>query len=93
MLLTLILLTADSGMARANALKNMLVGATSIAAAVTFAVLTKVNWEAAAPLAAGMLAGSAVGPRIARRMPPGLLRWLVALMGLGFAVRLWVADG
>jgi uncharacterized membrane protein YfcA len=38
-----------------------------------------------------MLAGSTLGPRVARRMPPGLLRWLVALMGLGFAIRLWVS--
>jgi uncharacterized membrane protein YfcA len=93
MLLSLMLLAVDSQLARANALKNMLVGASSIAAAVTFAVLTKVNWAVVAPLAAGMLAGSAIGPRIARRMPPALLRWLVALGGLGFAVRLWVTGG
>jgi uncharacterized protein len=93
MLLALILVTADSAMARANALKNMLVGASSIVSAVIFAVLTNVDWKVAAPLSAGMLAGSAVGPRIARRIPPGLLRWLVALSGLGFAVRLWVAGG
>ena len=67
----------------------MLVGAASIAAAVTFAVLAKVDWAVVAPLAAGLLSGSVLGPRVARRMPPGLLRWLVALMGLGFAVRLW----
>lgn len=93
MLLSLILVTVDSHLARANAVKNMLVGASSIAAAVIFAVLAKVNWAVVAPLAIGMLTGSAIGPRIARRVPPGLLRWLVALTGLGFAVRLWVAGG
>jgi hypothetical protein len=93
MLLSLMLLAVDSQLARANALKNMLVGASSIAAAVTFAVLAKVNWAVVAPLAVGMLAGSAIGPRIARRMPPALLRWLVALTGFGFAVRLWVTGG
>jgi hypothetical protein len=93
LLLSLMLLTVDSHLARANALKNMLVGASSIAAAVTFAVLAKVDWTVVAPLAAGMLAGSAIGPRIARRMPPGLLRWLVALTGLGFAARLWLTAG
>jgi hypothetical protein len=90
LLLSLLLLTVDSQLTGANALKNMLVGAASIAAAVTFAVLAKVDWAVVAPLAAGLLAGSALGPRLARRMPPGLLRWLVALMGLGFAVRLWL---
>ena len=88
--LSLLLLTADSQLTRANALKNMLVGAASIASAVTFAILAKVDWTVVAPLAAGMLAGSALGPRVARRIPPGLLRWLVALMGLGFALHLWL---
>jgi uncharacterized membrane protein YfcA len=89
--LSLLLLTADSQLTRANALKNMLVGAASIASAVTFVILARVDWAVVAPLAAGMLAGSTLGPRVARRMPPGLLRWLVALMGLGFAIRLWVS--
>jgi uncharacterized protein len=93
MLLALMLLTTDSAMARANALKNMLLGAASIASAVIFAVLARVDWAAAAPLAAGMLAGSAIGPRIARRMPHRLLRWLVALTGLGLALRLWISGG
>jgi uncharacterized membrane protein YfcA len=85
--------TTDSEMARANALKNMLIGAASIASALIFGVLAKVDWEVVAPLATGMLAGSAIGPRVARRIPPRLLRWLVALGGLGFAVRLWISGG
>jgi hypothetical protein len=93
MLLALMLATADPVMTRANALKNMLLGAASIASAVIFAVLAKVDWAVVAPLAAGMLAGSAIGPRIARRVPPGLLRWLVALTGLGLAARLWISGG
>lgn len=93
MLLALMLLTADPRIARANALKNMLLGGASIASAVMLAVVATVNWEATAPLAAGMLAGSAVGPLVARRMPPGLLRWLVAVTGLGLAVWLWVSGG
>jgi uncharacterized protein len=92
LLLSLLLLTVDAQLTRANALKNMLVGAASIAAAVTFAVLAKVDWTVVAPLGTGLLAGSALGPKLARRMPPGLLRWLVALMGLGFAARLWITG-
>ena len=61
-------------------------------AAITFILLGPVDWAAVAPLAAGMLAGSVVGPLITRRMPPGLLRWLVALTGLGVAVRLWAVP-
>lgn len=90
--LSLMLITVDAQLTRANALKNMLVGASSVAAAVTFVALANIDWAVVAPLAAGLLAGSALGPRLARRMPPGLLRLLVALMGLGFAARLWITG-
>lgn len=93
MLLALMLLTAEPEMARANALKNMLVGAASVASAVTFTLLGRVDWAAVAPLAAGMLAGSIAGPAVARHLPPGLLRWLAALTGLVLALRLWITGG
>jgi uncharacterized membrane protein YfcA len=89
MLLALLLLTADQNMARANALKNMLLGPASVIAAATFILLGPVYWAAAAPLAAGKLAGSATGPLITRRAPSALLRWIVAMTGLGVAIRLW----
>ena len=92
MLLALMLLTTDQHLARANALKNMLLGAASVVGAITFILLGPVDWAAVAPLAAGMLAGSVAGPLITRRTPPALLRWLVALTGLGVAVRLWAAP-
>ncbi len=90
MLLALLLLTADSRLATANALKNMLVGAAGITAAVLFAVFTHVDWAAVGPLALGLFAGSLVGPWVARRLPPRVLRWLVALSGLALAVHLWL---
>jgi len=92
LLLALLLLTTDPHLATANALKNMVVGAATIASAVLFAVLTRVDWTAVGPLAAGLLAGSLVGPWVARRLPPGLLRWLVALTGLALAIRLWISP-
>jgi uncharacterized membrane protein YfcA len=90
MLLALLLLTADPVLARANALKNMLVGAATITSAVLFALLTRVDWAVVAALAAGLFAGSLAGPWVARRLPPAVLRWLVALTGLALAVRLWI---
>ena len=93
MLLALLLVTTDPAIARANALKNMLLGAASITSAVILAVAARVDWAVVAPLAAGMLAGSAIGPGIARRMPPGLLRWAVALLGLALAAWLWISGG
>jgi uncharacterized protein len=90
LLLALLLLTTEPGLVSANALKNMLVGAATITSAVLFALFAHVDWTAVAPLAAGTFLGSLAGPRVARRLPPGLLRWLVALTGLALAVRLWI---
>ena len=89
MILALLLSTVDRHMARANALKNMLVGAATVASAVVLVIFGPVDWAAVAPLAAGVFAGSTVGPLVARRLPANVLRWLVALSGIGLAIRLW----
>lgn len=90
--LALLLVCIDQHVASSNALKNMLIGAATCVSAVTFVALGKVNWSAALPLAIGLFLGSIVGPRIARRIPSGVLRWLVALSGLGLAARLWFSP-
>jgi len=90
LMLALLLLTTEPLLATANALKNMVLGAATVASAVLFALVTRVDWGVAAPLALGLFVGSLAGPWVARRMPPGLLRWLVALSGLALAVRLWL---
>jgi uncharacterized membrane protein YfcA len=91
LLLALLLLTTEPSLVAANALKNMLVGAATITSAVLFTLFAHVEWTAVAPLAAGMFAGSLLGPRVARRLPTGLLRWLVALSGLALAIRLLIS--
>jgi hypothetical protein len=88
--LALLLLTTEPLLASANALKNMVVGAATVTSAALFVVLTRVDWGAVAPLALGLFAGSLAGPWVARRLPPALLRWLVALTGLALAVHLWL---
>lgn len=93
MILALLLFTADSDLPMANALKNMLIGAASVMSAVAFAVFGSVDWAAAAPLSAGMLAGSTLGPRITRRVPTAVLRWLIALFGIALAIQLWLHPG
>jgi uncharacterized protein len=92
MVLALLLVTVDRNLARANALKNVLLGVADVVAAVAFAIFGPVHWEAALPLGIGMLAGSAIGPQVTRRLPGNVLRVLVALVGLGLAVRLWVVP-
>ena len=92
MTLALLLITVDSRLVTANALKNMLIGAGSVISAATLVIFSPVQWAAAVPLAAGLLVGSTIGPVLARRVRPGVLRWLMALLGIGLAVRLWVAP-
>jgi uncharacterized protein len=92
LLLALLLLTTEPHLPTANALKNMVVGAATITSAVLFAVLTRVDWTAVAALALGLFAGSLAGPWVARRLPPAVLRWLVALTGLALAVHLWLSP-
>jgi uncharacterized membrane protein YfcA len=92
MVLVLVMLTAERHLARANALKNMLVGVATVVSALSLVVLGHVDWMAAAPLALGGFLGGTVGPVVARHVPAGALRFLVALTGLGLAARLWIAP-
>jgi len=92
MTLSLLLLAVDQHLARANALKNMLVGTTAVTSALIFIIFSPVDWAAVVPLGAGMFAGSMIGPRLARHIPASVLRWLVALLGIGLAVKLWIAP-
>jgi uncharacterized membrane protein YfcA len=92
MLLVLMLLMVDRVLATANALKNMLVGAATVVSASALVIFGHVDWRAAAPLAGGLFVGSLLGPMLARRVPAGALRWVVALTGIGLAVRLWVTH-
>jgi hypothetical protein len=93
MTLALLLFTVDQHLATANALKNMVIGAGTVVSAFTLVVAGPVDWAAVAPLAAGLFAGSMIGPRLARRIPARVLRWLVALLGLALAAKLWLAPG
>jgi uncharacterized protein len=90
MTLALLLIMVEPHMPTANALKNMLVGAATIPAGILLALFATVHWPQAAVLAAGVLIGSRIGPSVARRVPSDALRWVVALLGFGLAVWLWV---
>jgi uncharacterized membrane protein YfcA len=78
-------------LARNNALKNMLTGAANTVAAVGFAVFGPVQWWAALLLGLGCVAGGRIGPTIVRRLDPRVLRTVIAVAGLGLAVRLFLA--
>jgi len=92
MTLALLTVTVQQQMARANALKNMLVGIVSVVSAAILITFAPVRWAAVVPLGGGMFVGSTLGPRLARWLPGDVLRWMVALTGLGLAVRLWAVP-
>ena len=60
-------------------------------AAACFAVFGDVRWNLVVPLAAGFLIGGWTGPKIARRVPAGVLRVVVSVCGLGLAVKLGIS--
>jgi len=93
MALTLLLVLVDRHLPTANALKNMLIGSAQIVCAAIFTLSGSVRWSAVVPLALGMLVGSGLGPLVARRVPAPGLRWVIALLGLGLAVKLWISPG
>jgi hypothetical protein len=93
MILALLLVTTDSELPKANALKNMLIGAAALMSAIAFAAFGPVDWAAVAPLSVGMFVGSTLGPRVTRRVPTAVLRWLIALLGIALAIQLWLSPG
>jgi len=91
--LLLVVLTAaiSEPLVRVNAIKNAVNGIANAMAAACFALFGDVRWRLVLPLAAGFLIGGWVGPKIARRVPAGVLRVLVSLCGLGLAAKLGVS--
>lgn len=88
MALAALLILAERRLLIANAMKNVLVGAATLPPAIIFAAFGPVRWAAAVPLAIGILLGSAVGPAVARRLPPRLVRAAIAVIGVALAVEL-----
>ncbi len=88
MVLALMLVATGESLARSNAFKNVVLGVANAAAAVGFAVLGPVHWDAAAPLALGLFAGGRLGPIVVRRSNATVLRTLIGLAGLALAVKL-----
>jgi len=88
LLLAMLLLVTGEGVPRSNALKNVVLALANGVAAIGYAVFADVAWLAALPLALGFFLGGRLGPRVVRRVPQTLLRRLIAIAGLGLALRL-----
>jgi uncharacterized membrane protein YfcA len=69
---------------RLNAIKNVLVLTVNTVAAAAYVVVAsgRIDWWAAALLAAGSLVGGHLGARFGRRLPPVVLRTAIVVLGL-----------
>ena len=92
-ILLLVVLSAmiSEPLVKVNAIKNAVNGMPNAMAAGCFALFGDVRWKLVVPLAAGFLIGGWIGPKIARRVPAGVLRVLVSMGGLGLAVKLAIS--
>jgi hypothetical protein len=77
-----------------NALKNIVVGAINTTAAMYFVISGTAHLPAAAAMAIGAAAGGYFAARIARRIEPRVVSWVVAGIGVALsavlAARYWV---
>jgi len=80
----------DDTLTRLNALKQIIAFSINIAAAVFFLFSDQLIWPLAAAMAVGATIGGAVGGRVARKMNPNVLRWIVVIVGFGLAVYYWI---
>ena len=90
MMLAMFLLVTGEGLPRSNALRNVVLGLANGIAALAFVFLSPVDWSAVLPLAIGLFTGGRLGPRVVRRAPQTLVRRIIAVLGLGLAIRLGI---
>lgn len=80
----------DTDLQRANGAKNLMAAGANVAAALVFSLAGRVDWVAALLLAVGAFVGGHLGARLARRLPPGVMRGAVVAVGTVAALSLLV---
>ncbi len=88
MLLAILGLTIDEPLGRINALKVVLAGLVNLVSGLIFVFAAHVAWDVTALIAGGSTLGGLLGARIGRRLPPGVLRALIVVVGTVAIVRL-----
>jgi uncharacterized membrane protein YfcA len=71
-----------------NAIKNVLALTANFVAAAVFVCVEHIDWKVAALIAGGSVVGGLAGARIARRLPPAVLRGIIVTIGVVAIVRL-----
>lgn len=65
-----------------NAVKNVLAATGNGVAGAIFAVVADVDWRIVLLIGAGSVVGGVIGARVGRRLPPAILRGLIAVVGV-----------
>lgn len=79
-------LTLHDSLTRLNALKQAVAFAVNVAAAVFFLFSGQVVWPMAVVMALGALAGGTLGGKLAGRVKPSTLRWVVVTVGVAISI-------
>ena len=74
-------LVLNDSLTRLNALKQVIAFVTNITAALFFVFSGKVVWSVALIMAVGALLGGAIGGKLASKIKPATLRWIVVIIG------------
>jgi uncharacterized membrane protein YfcA len=83
-------LVIDETLKRINALKNAISAVVGLVTVVAFALFFPVDWADVALLAPATMAGGYLGARLARRLPPLVLRSVIVSLGLVVGVVLLI---
>lgn len=80
--LALLGIFVDDSLQRLNGAKNVLAGLVNGMAALVFAAVADVAWEAAGLLALGSVVGGQIGASVGRRIPAAALRAVIVAVGV-----------
>lgn len=90
MLVSSLGLVIDETLKRINALKNAISAVVGLVTVVAFALYFPVDWADVALLAPATMVGGYLGARLARRLPPLVLRAVIVTLGLVVGVVLLI---
>jgi uncharacterized membrane protein YfcA len=82
LLMAILGIGVDDSMQRHNATKNVLALLVNGVAAVVFVFVAHVDWRVAVLIAVGSAVGGQIGASVGRRLPPVVLRAVIAVVGV-----------
>ncbi|MFB9236135.1 sulfite exporter TauE/SafE family protein [Plantactinospora siamensis] len=88
MLVAGLALVLDESLVRVTAIKNLLSALVGIATVVVFGLFGPVNWAAVAVLVPATIVGGYGGARLARRLPPAILKTVIVVFGTAIGLLL-----